>query len=186
MADKSASVVGKCVLIPSAVAGALLNQNSVKLSPTKNIDAKFLYYLLRSDDFKSYIISTAQGAASQAAITLEAIRAFEFMIPQLSVQQRIAGILTAYDELIENNQRRIRILEDMARSLYREWFVHFRYPGHESVPLVDSPLGQIPQGWEVMSFESLLASMTGGDWGSEQTEGRDTAEGRSCSWHGFR
>ena len=144
-----ASVVGKCVRIPSAVAGALLNQNAVKLSPTKNIDAKFLYYLLRSDDFKSYIISTAQGAASQAAITLEAIRAFEFMIPQLSVQQRIAGTLSAYDELIEKNQRRIRILEDMARSLYREWFVHFRYPSHESVPLVDSPLGQIPQGWEI-------------------------------------
>ncbi len=154
-----ASVVGKCVLIPSAVAGALLNQNAVKISPAKNIDAKFLYYLLRSDDFKSYIISTAQGAASQAAITLEAIRAFEYMIPPLSVQQRIAGILSAYDEMIENNQRRIRILEEMARSLYREWFVHFRYPGHESVPLVDSSFGQIPQGWEVKKLGDIAEDM---------------------------
>ena len=67
---------------------------------------------------------------------------FEF--PSLPVQRRIAGILSAYDDLIENNQRRIKILEEMARSLYREWFVNFRFPGHEKVPLVDSPLGADP------------------------------------------
>ena len=65
------------------------------------------------------------------------------------MQRRIAGILSAYDELIENNQRRIKILEEMARSLYREWFVHFRFPGHDKVKMVPSPLGPIPQGWEV-------------------------------------
>ena len=65
------------------------------------------------------------------------------------IQRRIAGILSAYDELIENNQRRIQILETMARALYREWFVEFRFPGHERFPRVASPLGDIPQGWEV-------------------------------------
>jgi type I restriction enzyme S subunit len=75
------------------------------------------------------------------------------------VQRRVAGILSAYDELIENNQRRICILEDMARNLYREWFVHFRYPGHESVPLADSPLGQIPQGWEVKKLGDIAEDM---------------------------
>ena len=60
------------------------------------------------------------------------LRNFEVSIPPLPVQRRIAGILSAYDELIENSQRRIRILEAMARALYREWFVHFRFPGHES------------------------------------------------------
>jgi type I restriction enzyme S subunit len=65
------------------------------------------------------------------------------------VQRRIAGILSAYDELMENSQRRIRLLEAMARALYREWFVHFRFPGHEKHPRVASPLGDIPQGWEV-------------------------------------
>jgi type I restriction enzyme S subunit len=73
------------------------------------------------------------------------------------VLQRIADILSTYDELIENNQRRIRVLEEVARSLYREWFVRFRYPGHESVPLVDSPLGQIPQGWEVKKLCDLIS-----------------------------
>ena len=70
-------------------------------------------------------------------------------VPPLPTQRRIAGILSAYDDLIENNLRRIKILEEMAQSLYREWFVHFRFPGHESVKLVDSPLGKIPEGWEV-------------------------------------
>jgi len=77
------------------------------------------------------------------------------------VQRRIAGILSAYDELIENSQRRIRILEAMARALYREWFVHFRFAGHEKLPRVSSPLGDIPQGWEVKRLD-LLAEIRGG------------------------
>jgi type I restriction enzyme S subunit len=64
-------------------------------------------------------------------------------IPELQVQRRIAGMLSAYDELIENSQRRIRILEEMARALYREWFVQFRFPGHEKLERVDSTLGPI-------------------------------------------
>ena len=147
-----ASVVGKCVRIPNNVAGALLNQNAVKLFPKNKLDSQFLFYLLRGDDFKTYIIGTAQGAASQAAITLEAIRAYEFAAPPIPVQQRIAGILSAYDELIENSQRRIRILEKMARSLYREWFVQFRFPGHEKVKME----GGIPKGWEVAPLSSLV------------------------------
>ena len=77
-------------------------------------------------------------------------------LPPLPVQRRIAGILSAYDELIENSQRRIRILEAMARALYREWFVHFRFPGHEKLPRVASPLGDIPQGWEVKKLSEVL------------------------------
>ncbi len=61
--------------------------------------------------------------------------------------RKIAGILSAYDDLIENNLRRIKILEEMAQSLYREWFVHFRFPGHESAIFTDSSLGRIPKGW---------------------------------------
>lgn len=151
-----ASVVGKCVRIPESVAGALLNQNAVKLTPAVSFDRTFLFYLLRNEDFKTYIIGTAQGAASQAAITLDAIRGYEFNLPPLPAQQRIAGILSAYDELIENSQRRIKVLESMARALYREWFVNFRFPGHESVPRVPSSLGEIPQGWEVKKLGELL------------------------------
>ncbi len=83
--------------------------------------------------------------------------AIEF--PPLPVQRRIAGILSAYDELIENSQRRIKILESMARALYREWFVHFRFPGHEHHPRVASPLGEIPQGWEVKKLGEIAEDM---------------------------
>ncbi len=69
-------------------------------------------------------------------------------LPPLATQRKIAAILSAYDDLIENNTRRIEILEEMAQRIYREWFVHFRFPGHEDVPLVDSELGPIPEGWE--------------------------------------
>jgi type I restriction enzyme S subunit len=157
-----ASVVGKCVRVPLNVAGALLNQNAVKLTPANGFDKMFLFYLLRNEDFKTYIFGTAQGAASQAAITLEAIRGYEFDLPPLPIQRRIASVLSAYDELIENNQRRIKILESMARALYREWFVHFRFPGYESVPRVASPLGEIPQGWEVRKLGEISSYINRG------------------------
>ncbi len=116
----------------------------------------FLYHFLRSPSFYSQVNGLRSGVA-QPQLPIRDMRQIKLPLPPLPVQQRIAGILSAYDELIENNQRRIRILEDMARSLYREWFVHFRYPGHESVPFVDSPLGQVPQGWEVMSASDCIA-----------------------------
>ncbi len=72
------------------------------------------------------------------------------------MQRKIAAVLAAYDELIENNLRRIEILEEMAQAVYREWFVNFRFPGHEDVPLVDSPLGPIPDGWEVATVVDAM------------------------------
>ena len=91
------------------------------------------------------------------------IEGVEIPLPPLPVQRRIAGILSAYDDLIENCQRRIRILEDMARGLYREWFVHFRFPGADALPRVDSPLGPIPQGWEVARLDEVLVLQRGFD-----------------------
>lgn len=80
-----------------------------------------------------------------------------FVLPTLRVQRRIAGILSAYDELIENSRRRIRILEGMASALYREWFVHFRFPGHQKLRHAALPLGDIPGGWGVKKLGEILA-----------------------------
>jgi type I restriction enzyme S subunit len=95
-------------------------------------------------------------------INLGILRDFKVSLPDLPTQRKIAGILSAYDDLIENNLRRIKILEEMAQSLYREWFVHFRFPGHESVKFVESELGQIPEGWEVKKLETLYRTSSGG------------------------
>lgn len=115
---------------------------------TRKTHNKFLYYLLSSDAFIESTVTASKGTKMPRG-DKDAMRAYAFCLPPLSSQERIAGILSAYDELIENSQRRINILESMARTLYREWFVYFRFPGHESIPLVPSTLGDIPQGWEV-------------------------------------
>jgi type I restriction enzyme S subunit len=94
--------------------------------------------------------------ATQDNLSLDKLLTFDFLVPPLPVQRRIAGILSAYDDLIENSQRRIKILEEMARRLYREWFVHFRFPGHEGCSFVDSPLGEIPEGWELKALGEVL------------------------------
>ena len=106
--------------------------------------------------FHDYIIACARGSANQVGMAIGLLKEMPLKVPSLLVQRRIAGILSAYDALIENNLRRIRILEEMARSLYHEWFVHFRFPGHESVQRVDSTLGQIPEGWEVRRLGEIL------------------------------
>ena len=124
----------------------------VRPCDSEQLTTKFLYYALRPK--LSELRSFSTGAATKF-LTLTILNETAIEIPSLDEQQRIADILSAYDELIENNQRRISILEEMARSLYRAWFVHFRYPGHESVPLVDSPFGQIPQGWEVKKLSDI-------------------------------
>jgi type I restriction enzyme S subunit len=118
----------------------------VRPRDTNVLTTKFLYYALRLklSEFRSF----STGAATKF-LTLTILNETEIQAPPLPTQRRIAGILSAYDELIENSQRRIKILESMARAFYREWFVRFRFPGHESVPRVASPLGGIPQGWEV-------------------------------------
>jgi type I restriction enzyme, S subunit len=165
------SVVGKVIKTPKPCNGALLNQNAVKIIPDDDIGKKYLFYLLKSQSFKDYIIGTAQGAASQASITLDSIKNFSFDLVDLNIQQKISSILSAYDDLIENNTRRIAILEEMAQMIFREWFVKFRFPGHEKVKMVDSPLGEIPEGWERKPVGELLEMHIGGGWGKENVDG---------------
>ncbi len=99
----------------------------------------------------------------------------KLQLPQRVVQEKIAAILSAYDDLIENNTRRIRILEEMAQAIYREWFVHFRFPGHKKVKLVNSPLGPIPEGWEAKKLGEVCDIVMGqspkSEFYNEQGEG---------------
>jgi type I restriction enzyme S subunit len=112
------------------------------------LDPYFLMYSMLSDNMQGQIRSYGSGS------TVEHMRlpdCFNLLLPlpPISTQRKIAAILSRYDDLIENNNRRIKLLEELAQRIYREWFVEFRYPGHEHVALVDSELGPIPQGWTV-------------------------------------
>jgi type I restriction enzyme S subunit len=119
----------------------------------QNYNNFFIYYLLC--DISESIKSIASGAATPI-VNKSLFSSVNINVPSLDIQNKIAAILSAYDDLIENNLRRIKILEEMAQALYREWFVHFRFPGHEKVRLVDSPLGKIPEGWRVEKLGNII------------------------------
>jgi type I restriction enzyme S subunit len=142
--------LGQVGLIPldSPFRRFVISQSQMKLTVDSNLaDPSYLYHLFSSPAVVQAIHNLA-FSAGVPHINLDILRNFQVDLPPLPIQLRIAGILSAYDDLIENSQRRIKILEEMARRLYREWFVHFRFPGHEDCRFVESPLGEIPEGWE--------------------------------------
>jgi type I restriction enzyme S subunit len=122
----------------------------------QKLDAHFLMYSLMAPDLQSQILGFGSGATVEH-MRLGDIPRLEISIPPLATQRRVGAMLAAYDELIENNARRIRILEETAQAIYREWFVHFRFPGHEAVVTADSRLGEVPEGWEVKKVTEAVS-----------------------------
>jgi len=128
------------------------------LRAKEGVDPRYLYYAITDQRFTDYLTLSAKGAAYPAVDT-EIIKRGKIPIWPIDIQQKIASILSAYDDLIENNTRRIQILEEMAQLIYREWFVNFRFPGHEKVKFVNSELGEIPEGWEVVKLEDIIENV---------------------------
>ena len=126
----------------------LLVQRVARLRASGSLSQNYLRYLIGSPQFEAYVRPIVTGV-NVPHISPTQIRNFSFQLPPRDVQDAVTNLLRPVDDLIENNRRRIEVLEEMARLLYREWFVHFRYPGHEEAELVDSDLGPIPEGWEV-------------------------------------
>lgn len=162
MTEQAEGLLGSSAVVPIG-ARYLHNQRIglVQLRDPKQVDNRFIYYLFNSKSVRQQIRGSSSGTKIRHT-SPSRIADVQVSIPHVSTQRRIAVILSAYDALIENSQRRIKILEAMARALYREWFVHFRFPGYESVPCVPSPLGDIPQGWEVASLGEHLAALESG------------------------
>src|SRR3989304_1508322 len=140
-----------CITIAANIAeSAILKFKScfpdsiVAFTPYKeSSDVRFVKYLL--DYYKKNFQNISKGT-TQDNLSVEKINSLELLVPDLPTQLKIASILSAYDDLIENNTRRIKILEEIAQTIYKEWFVNFRFPGHEKVKFVDSPLGNLPAG----------------------------------------
>ncbi len=157
------ATLNRYAIIPEGFRGCLGRRMALIRTHPQKVDKKFLFYYFFSDAWRAVIRNNMLTGATVDRVPLTKFPEFPVTLPPLPVQRRIAGILSAYDELIENSQRRIRLLEDMARALYREWFVHFRFPGHESVPRLPSALGDIPQGWEVGKLQDVLVLQRGFD-----------------------
>lgn len=141
--------IGQVGLIPARgqFPEYIISNKQLKLRPDISVaDPLYLFYYFASPQMVRHIRNRAIGAAVPG-INLGILKTLEVVLPPLKVQRRIASILSAYDDLIENNTRRIAILEEMARRIYEEWFVRFRFPGHENVRMVESELGLVPEGW---------------------------------------
>ena len=144
--------IGNVAIIPPGLKVCLGQRTVLIRANRKKLNPQYLTYLILGDEIQGRILSISNGATVHH-LNMKDIRELEMPpIPDLAVQDRIASVLSAYDDLIENNTRRIKILEEMAQMIYREWFVNFRFPGHENVKLVDSELGPIPEGWKVRNL----------------------------------
>ena len=122
--------------------------------------AKFLYYYLSTQN----IIG---GGAAIPQLTVPMVKKIKVQLPPVYYQRRIASILSVYDNLIENNNKRIRLLEQMAENLYKEWFVRFRFPGHEKAEFENTKLGKLPTSFSVTNMDSVFEDYIGGGWGND-------------------
>jgi type I restriction enzyme S subunit len=160
------SVVGRTARIPKEYSGSFLNQNSVCLRTNRQdlLNQQYLFYLSKTVLFKHHIESRARGSANQVRMALGELKKFTADYPSIDDQRKIAAILSAYDELIEYNRRRIALLEKLAEEIYREWFVRLRFPGHGTVKLIKG----VPAGWSLKRFHEIVEYYIGGGWGETQ------------------
>lgn len=166
--DVLISLTGSHITQPNSMVGrtamyrksydALLNQRAGKITGIKNKGVeKFLYYNLRTQWIREYIGVIAHGAANQANISPKSIESIKTLIPPVKIQEKIADVLSVYDELIENNINKIELLEKTAETIYKEWFVRFRFPGYHNTHFKNG----IPKGWTVKKINDFGRVETG-------------------------
>ncbi len=149
--------LGRCVINKIDTA---INQDLKALIPKKDkLNNKYLLYWLK---FNAALIESMGSGTTVKGIRLEQLTELELNDIDIKIQQKIARILSNYDDLIENNNRRIKILEEMAQKIYKEWFLDFKFPGHETTAFKDSPLGKIPKDWEVKKLSEISLLITRG------------------------
>lgn len=137
--------------------GYNLTENAVRLTAfSPNVNSKYLFYLLNQKQYKDYMQLIA-GAAAQPKLGIYKVQRIKVELPDIKTQNKIADILSAYDDMIENNNRRIAVLEKAAQELYKEWFVRFRFPGYETAEFENG----IPKGWEYVKLGEYANISTG-------------------------
>jgi type I restriction enzyme, S subunit len=155
-------LIGRSMYVSSLREDVTHSAFSIRLRFTSDTcHPRFYAYLFRSQLIRQ-ALSLHGGGTNISNLNQDILGRLEVPLPPKCVQCKIASVLSAYDDLIENNTRRIKILEDMAQMIYREWFVNLRFPGHEKVKTVDSEIGPIPKGWVVERIGDVVEVLGGG------------------------
>ncbi len=162
IAKDGASSLDTVCLVKEELSVVLLSSVAILRPDQSKVLPAYLRYWLDAESTRRYMKNAFTTGAAIPRVVLQDFKRALIMVPPLLVQRKIAAILSAFDELIENNLRRIEILEEMAQLVYREWFIAFRFPGHEKVRMVDSPLGKLPEGWTITTVGDVFQIMGGG------------------------
>lgn len=167
-------LVGRCMLIDNPPTHTTYSGFCIRarVKDTKRFNPKFLTYHFKHDGFRIAIAGNAVGANIQN-LSQGRLSAYIAHIPPIETQRRIADILSAYDDLIENNRKQIKLLEEAAQRLYKEWFVDLRFPGHEHTRIVDG----VPEGWEYIPLGKIFSYEIGGGWGEDAATEKNDCPG---------
>ena len=147
----------------------VVHNNCFRIIPNdeNKLDKSYLYWYLSLNSIRNFANSIASGSA-QPDLPHTTFKKIKIWFPEIDIQRKLASTLDQYEFAIENNNKRIRLLEQMAENLYKEWFVRFRFPGYENVEFKDSPLGKIPTIFDVVKIGTLIDYYIGGGWGEEE------------------
>ena len=152
---------GKCSIVRSLPEPTTFESSMIRARlDRERADPEFFYYFFRSPHGRNAMSSIATRTAV-SGITGQSLTSLDVPVPAVNIQRKIATVLAAYDDLVENATQRIKVLEETAERIYREWFVDFRYPGHNDVPLVDSPLGPLPRDWGLLKVDEWATVVVG-------------------------
>ena len=150
--------VGRCAYVTKKEEGWLCGTGCLRVTiDSEKADSRFVFFQLQHPDTVGWVEKHAVGA-TMLNLNTTILSSVPIRLPALEIQKRIADILSAYDDLIENNQKQIKLLEEAAQRLYKEWFVNLRFPGHENTKSVDG----VPEGWSIYPFSSKVDIMSGG------------------------
>ena len=151
-------------IIPSGFHGCLGRRMALIRVDDKKAYYKYIYYYFFSNQWRATIKENTVLGATVDRIPLVKFPDFEVELPEICIQHRIANILSAYDDLIENNQKQIKLLEEAAQRLYKEWFVDLRFPGYEETPIVDG----VPEGWKIRPLSDVFTFIRGKSYTSKE------------------
>lgn len=160
-------------MIPEGFWGCLGRRMALIRPDENKAIGKFLFYYFFSEEWRATVASNTIVGATVDRIPIAKFPDFLISLPPLETQKKIASVLSAYDDLIENNQKQIKLLEEVAQRLYKEWFVDLHFPGYEDVKVVNG----VPEGWMLISLDESISYEIGGGWGEETPTAKCDKEG---------